>query len=385
MPRIYLDHHSSTPVDPRVFEAMRPWFMEECGNPHASDHAFGWAAHRAVERAREQIAYLIGSEPDEVIFTSGATEANNLALFGVARGLRPYRNELLVSTIDHASVLEPARALQHEGFRVRLLPVKNDGGIHLDRVRAELSDRVALVSVIAVNNEIGTIQPLAELAALCHEAGALFHTDSAQALTATGLNVHAIEVDLMSLSGHKAYGPKGIGALYIRAGLPVRLSPLLFGGGQERGLRPGTLPTALCVGLGEACVVLGREGAVERGRLQRLSVQFLQLLRDKLPSVTVNGGTDNRHPGNLNLCFPSLDAASVVEALQPDLACSTGSACHSGAIEPSHVLTALGLPPHHARASIRFGIGRFTTESDIESAACLIVDAINRVHAVQAA
>ena len=366
---IYMDYQATTPADPRVVEAMQPYWSAMYGNPHSADHAFGWSADAAVETARRHIAALIGADADEIVFTSGATEANNLAVLGIARASPPARKRIVVSAIEHKCVLAAARAAADEGFDVITVPVAAGGIIDPRAVAAVVDGRTALVSVMAVNNEIGTVQPLSEIAALCDAAGAVFHTDAAQALNAFPIDVAMLGVDLMSLSAHKAYGPKGMGALFVRRGLRVRPKPIIHGGGQEGGLRSGTLPTPLCVGFGEACRILAieRDGDVQRMRV--LHDRFLAELLKSVPGLKVNGDQASRHPGNLNLLFPSIDASLLLQHLHPNVAASTGSACTSGQPEPSHVLRAIGLSPEHANASTRFGIGRFTTEHDVDEAA----------------
>ena len=374
---IYMDYQATTPADPRVVEAMQPYWSELYGNPHSADHAFGWSADAAVETSRRHIAALIGADADEIVFTSGATEANNLAVLGIARASPPARKRIVVSAIEHKCVLAAARAAADEGFDVITVPVAAGGIINPRAVAAVVDGRTALVSVMAVNNEIGTVQPLSEIAALCDAAGAVFHTDAAQALNAFPIDVAMLGVDLMSLSAHKAYGPKGIGALFVRRGLRVRPKPIIHGGGQEGGLRSGTLPTPLCVGFGEACRILAneRDGDVERIRLLR--DRFVAELLKTVPGLTVNGDQALRHPGNLNLLFPSMDASRLLQNLHSRVAASTGSACTSGQPEPSYVLRAIGLSPEDANASIRFSIGRFTTEDEIRAAAQYISDAFN--------
>ena len=366
---IYMDYQATTPADPRVVEAMQPYWSAMYGNPHSADHAFGWSADAAVETARGHIAALIGADPDEIVFTSGATEANNLAVLGIARASPPARKRIVVSAIEHKCVLAAARAAADEGFEVITVPVGADGIIDPHAVAAVVDDRVALVSVMAVNNEIGTVQPLSEIAALCAEAGAVFHTDAAQALNALPMDVATLGTDLMSLSAHKAYGPKGTGALYVRHGLFVRPRPIIHGGGQEGGLRSGTLPTPLCVGFGEACRILADELDGEAKRIRILRDRFLAELWKMVPGLMVNGDQVSRHHGNLNLRFPSIDASLLLQNLHPNVAASTGSACTSGQPEPSHVLRAIGLSAEDANASIRFSIGRFTTEEDVDRAA----------------
>ena len=373
---IYMDYQATTPVDPRVVEAMQPYWSAVYGNPHSADHAFGWSADAAIETARGQIAALIGADSDEIVFTSGATEANNLAVLGMARASPPERKRIVVSAIEHKCVLAAARAAAEEGFEVITIPVGADGIVDPCAVAAVLDDGVALVSVMAVNNEIGTVQPLSEIAALCAGAGAAFLTDAAQALNAFSMNVAALGADLMSLSAHKAYGPKGIGALYVRRGLHIRPKPIIHGGGQEGGLRSGTLPTPLVVGFGEACRILVGERDLEVARIGKLRDRLLAKLQAMVRSIEVNGTLLYRHPGNLNIRFQGADASIILQNLHPFLAASSGSACTSGQPEASHVLRALGLSSTEAGESIRLSIGRFTTEEDVDQAVVHLADTV---------
>lgn len=372
---IYMDYQATTPADPRVVDAMKPYWSAMYGNPHSVEHAFGWSADAAVEIARGHIAALIGADPDEIVFTSGATEANNLAVLGIARASPPARKRIVVSAIEHKCVIAAARAATDEGFEVITVPVGTDGIIDQCAIAAAVDDRVALVSVISVNNEIGTVQPLSKIAALCAEAGVVFHTDAAQALNALPIDVATLGIDLISLSAHKAYGPKGIGALFVRRNLHVRPKPIIHGGGQEGGLRSGTLPTPLCVGFGEACRILADERDGDVKRIRVLHDRFFAELLKTVPRLIMNGDQAARHPGNLNLLFPSIDASLLLQNLHPNVAASTGSACTSGQPELSHVLRAIGLSAEDANASIRFGIGRFTTEDDVDQAAWHIGEA----------
>ena len=373
---IYMDYQATTPADPRVVRAMEPYWSEMFGNPHSAEHVFGWTADAAVEKARGQVAALIGADPDEIIFTSGATEANNLAVLGIARASPPTRRRVVVSAVEHKCVLSAARAAAGEGFDVQIIPVGRDGLINMSLLGAAIHEYVALVSVMAVNNEIGTVQPLSEIAALCKTAGVIFHTDAAQALSAIPLDVGAVGVDLMSLSGHKAYGPKGIGALFVRRDLSLRPHPIIHGGGQEGGLRSGTLPTPLCVGFGEACRILAQDRNLEVTRIGFLRDRLLARLLAAVPDLQVNGSLSDRHAGNLNVRFPEADSSLVLQKLHPHLAASSGSACTSGQAETSHVLRALGLSVPEAEASIRLSIGRFTTERDIDLAVGYLAEAV---------
>ncbi len=374
---VYLDYQATTPVDARVLEAMRPYFAEMFGNPHSRQHGPGRVAERAVETARAQVAALIGADPKEVIFTSGATESNNLALKGVARFHRDRKDHLVTCVTEHKCVLESARRLEREGFAVTYLPVAASGLIDLDRLAAAVTERTVLVSVMAVNNEIGVIQPLAEIGALCRARGVHFHTDAAQAVGKIPLDVAVLNIDLMSISGHKTYGPMGIGALYVRRRPRVRLEPLIDGGGQERGLRSGTLPAPLCVGLGEACAIAGREMAAEAARLRALRDRLYDGIAAGLADVVLHGDRERRVPGNLNLGFAGIDSETLMADL-PDLAVSSGSACSSAALEPSYVLRALGVDEAAARGAVRLGVGRFTTESEVDFAVERLVAAVRR-------
>jgi cysteine desulfurase len=382
---IYLDNQASTPVDPRVLEAMMPYFTIDYGNPHSESHVYGQRAMAAIDRARGEIAHLIHADPREIVFTSGATEANNLAIKGAAHFARAHppangspRDHIVTLTTEHKCVLESCAALEREGFRVTYLDVGESGLIDLDHLKAALTERTLLASILAAHNEIGVIQPLAEIGALCRVRGVLFHTDAAQATGKIPLDVEAMKIDLMSLSGHKLYGPKGVGALYVRRRPRVRLEPLIDGGGQERGIRSGTLPTPLCVGFGRACVIAGDEMKGEAARLLQLREHLRASLARKIPGLQVNGDLTHRLPGSLNVSIPGTTAPELIEAC-PSLAISTGSACTSAVVEPSYVLRAIGLSDDRANASIRLGLGRFTTETDIDFAADAIAAAATRL------
>jgi cysteine desulfurase len=374
---VYLDYQATTPTDKRVVDAMMPYFTQEFGNPHSIQHEPGRRAEAAVEHAREQVAHLIGAEAREIVFTSGATESNNLAIKGAARFVRDKagRDHVITAATEHKCVLESARRLESEGVAVTVLPVGPDGQVDPDVLRAAITERTALVSIMAVNNEIGVIAPLAEIGALCRERGVLFHTDAAQAVGKIAVDVEATKIDLLSISGHKLYGPKGVGALYVRRRPRVRLEPLIDGGGQERGMRSGTLPTPLVVGLGEACEIAGREMADEAARLKALRRRLHEGLAARLAGVTLNGDAERRIPGNLNLSFEGVEAEALIARLD-DVAVSSGSACTSASVEPSYVLRALGLPDALANASLRIGLGRFTTEADVDHAVARIADAV---------
>ncbi len=364
---IYLDYQATTPMDPRVLEAMMPYFTTKFGNAASRSHSYGWEAEEGVEKARRQVAAIIGADEKEVIFTSGATESNNLALTGVAKFYKDRRNHIVTVVTEHKCVLDTCRHLEQEGFEVTYLPVKTDGLVDLDVLRAAVTDRTVLVSVMAVNNEIGVIQPLKEIGAICREKGAFFHTDCAQAVGKIKLDVNEMNIDLMSLSGHKIYGPKGIGALYVRRKPRVRLVAMINGGGQERGFRSGTLPTPLCVGFGEACEIAMKEMPAEAERLHRLRDRMLDGLRARLPEIHVNGHLDQRIPGNLNISFAYVEGESLIMGIK-SLSVSSGSACTSASLEPSYVLRALGVDEERAHTSLRIGLGRFTTEAEIDQA-----------------
>jgi cysteine desulfurase len=372
---VYLDYQATTPTDPRVVEAMLPYFTVHFGNPHSKSHGFGREAEEAVETARRQVADLIGAEPREIVFTSGATESNNLAIKGAARFLRSRKNRIVTCVTEHKCVLESCRRLEAEGFELVTVGVGSNGLVDLEALAAAIDERTAVVTIMAVNNEIGVIQPIAEVAALCHQRGALFHTDGAQAVGKIPLDVAAMGIDLMSISGHKIYGPKGIGALYVRRRPRVRLESQMDGGGQERGFRSGTLPTPLCVGLGAACALAASEMDQEAARLGELRDRLLRALMTAIPDMVLNGDMESRIPGNLNLAFPGIEAEMLLVRLK-DIALSTGSACTSAAVEPSYVLRALSLDDALAGASLRIGLGRFTTGTEADYAAGRIISEI---------
>jgi cysteine desulfurase len=376
---VYLDYQATTPLDRRVLDAMLPFFTEKFGNPHSVTHAYGREAEAAVEEARAEVAALIGAESREVIFTSGATEANNLAIKGAAHFHRAFGKDHVVTVVtEHKCVLESAAALEREGFRVTRLPVDAQGLADMAALAAAIDERTSVVSVMAANNEIGVLQPLAEIGALCRARGVLLHSDGAQAVGKVPVDVEAMGLDLLSISGHKVYGPKGIGALYVRRRPRARLVPLFDGGGQERGLRSGTLPTPLCVGLGVAARIAGAEMATEAERLLGLRRRFLAGIRARVPEVTLNGDAERRLPGNLNLSFPGAPALEVMAAC-PGLALSTGSACTAAAVEPSYVLRALGVSDDLAGASLRIGLGRYTIDSEVDFAVDALATAVRRV------
>jgi len=375
---IYLDYQATTPMDPRVLEAMMPYFTHKFGNSGSRSHAYGWEAEEGTERARAQVAKLIGADEKEVIFTSGATESNNLAIRGVAEFYKDRKNHIITTVTEHKCVLDTCRHLEQQGFEVTYLPVKQDGLLDLDVLRAAITDKTVLVSVMAVNNEIGVIQPLAEIGRICRENKVFFHTDAAQAAGKIPLDVEALNIDLMSISGHKIYGPKGIGALYVRRKPRVRLVPIIVGGGQERGFRSGTLPTPLCVGLGEAAEICMKEMESEAKRLKKLQERMLDGLRSRLTDIVVNGDLEHRIPGNLNISFAYVEGESLMMGIK-NLAVSSGSACTSASLEPSYVLRALGVEEEMAHTSLRIGLGRFTTEHEIDTAVDELVRHVNKL------
>lgn len=359
---------------------MLPFFTENFGNPHSRHHAYGWVAEEAVEHARAQIAALIGARAKEIIFTSGATESSNLAIQGLARMHRAKKDHVITVVTEHKCVLDSCRYLESEGFTVTRLGVSQSGLIDLGELEAAIGPRTLLVSVMAVNNEIGVIQPLAEIGTLCRRHGVYFHTDAAQAVGKIALDVDGMNIDLLSLSGHKLYGPKGIGALFVRRKPRIRLQAMMVGGGQELGMRSGTLATPLCVGLGEACRLAGLEMAAERTRLLGLRERLRMGLCDKMTAVQVNGDLEHRIPGNLNLSFAYIEGERLLTVLK-DIAVSAGSACSSASVEPSYVLRALGLDAELAHASLRIGLGRTTSEEEIDYAIAHIVDGVGRLRA----
>ena len=373
---VYLDYQATTPMDPRVLEAMLPYFSGKFGNPHSASHAYGREAETAVEAARAQVAALIGATPREIVFTSGATESNNLALKGAAHFHRASKNHVVTCATEHSCVLETVRHLGREGFAVTILDVHPDGLVDLEWLRQAVSDETVVVSIMAVNNEIGVIQPLAEIGAICRRHGAYFHTDAAQAVGKIPLDVGAMSIDLMSISGHKLYGPKGIGALYVRRKPRVRIEAQIDGGGQERGLRSGTLSPPLCVGLGTACALAAREMADEGARIRALRDRLLEGITSRLDEVSVNGDVEHRIPGNLNLTFAGIDAGQLLAAAD-DLALSTGSACMSASMAPSYVIKALGRDDAAAIASVRIGLGRFTDADQVDHAARRIAEEVS--------
>ncbi len=378
---IYLDYQSTTPMDPRVVEVMIDCMKNDYGNPHSRTHSLGWKAEEMVEIARKNVAELIGADPKEIFFTSGATESNNIAIKGVAHFYGATgRNHVITIATEHKCVINSVRDLEQEGFSVTFLPVQQNGLIDLKQLEAAITDKTCLVSIMAVNNEIGVIQPLAEIGALCRKKGAFFHTDAAQAFGKISLDVNAMNIDLMSISGHKIYGPKGIGAIYLRRKPRVRIKPIFSGGGQERGIRAGTLPTPLVVGLGKAAEIAKNEMQKDFSHIKKLSDKLFDGVT-KLTHVYLNGDLDQRYIGNLNFSFAGIEGESMIMAIK-DLAVSSGSACTSSSLEPSYVLHALGVSDDLAHTSIRFGIGRFTTEEEVDYAINLIASKVDKLRAL---
>ncbi|HXF99804.1 MAG TPA: IscS subfamily cysteine desulfurase [Bacteroidota bacterium] len=378
---VYLDNHATTRVDHRVLDAMLPYFTEHYGNAASRQHEFGWRAEAAVENARKHIAALIGASPEEIVFTSGATESINLALKGVAEGYTLRGKHMITAATEHKAVLDCCKRLERYGFRITVLPVDRHGAVDLDALRAALSSETILVSIMAANNEIGTIAPVEEIGKICRERGVLFHTDATQAVGKIPMNVSRMSIDLMSFSAHKMYGPKGIGALFVRSASPrLQLAPLIDGGGHERGLRSGTLNVPAIVGFGEAARIASMEMAQEQERIGRLRDTFVARLQASVRDMWLNGHPTNRLAGNANITFRHANADKVMMEMK-DVAVSSGSACSSAQPEPSHVLRAIGLSVDDAKCSLRFGLGRFTTAEEIEYAATRVVESVEKVRA----
>ncbi len=376
---IYMDYHATTPVDPRVLETMLPYFNETFGNAASRNHSFGWTAEQAVDKARQQIAELIGASPKEIIFTSGATESNNLAIKGVAEMYAERGNHIITVTTEHKAVLDTCKRLQKHGCEVTFLPVSKDGLIDLDQLRAAITARTILISVMYANNEIGVLQPVREIGQIAKEHGVLFHSDATQAVGKVPVNVIEDHIDLMSISAHKIYGPKGIGALYVRRKNPrVQLTAQMDGGGHERGMRSGTLNVTGIVGLGAACAVCQQEMAEESARLKSLRDRLKAKLEGALDEVYVNGSMEHRLPNNLNMSFAYVEGESLLMGIK-DVAVSSGSACTSATLEPSYVLKALGISDDMAHTSLRFGLGRFNTEEEVDYVAERVIEAVTRL------
>lgn len=379
---IYLDNNSTTRVDPRVLEAMLPYFGEKYGNAASRTHAFGWEAEEAVKQARGQVAGLIGASPREIVFTSGATESDNLAIKGAAAMYRSKGNHIVTVATEHKAVLDVCKRLERDGCLLTYLPVDSFGRVSPEQVAAAMTERTILVSVMAANNEVGTLQPIATIGQLCKERSVLFHTDAAQAAGKAPLDVETMGIDLCSLSAHKMYGPKGVGALFVRRRQPhVRLEPLIDGGGHESGLRSGTLPVPLIVGFGLACELCQQEMLAEARRLQLLRDRLARGIMDQLEGVSLNGHPTERLAGNLNLSFADVRGDALLMALT-DVAVSSGSACTSANPEPSYVLRALGIGDELAHSSLRFGLGRFTTETEVDHVIDAVVRTVQRLRAM---
>jgi cysteine desulfurase len=376
---IYMDNHATSPMDPRVLEAMLPYFSQKFGNAASRNHSFGWEAEQAVENAREQIAKLIGSSAKEIIFTSGATESDNLAIKGIAEMYKERGNHIITQVTEHKAVLDTCKRLEKYGYRVTYLPVKADGLIDMEDLRRAIDDKTILVSIMFANNEIGAVQPVAQIGKLCHEKGVIFHSDGVQALGKIPIDVNAMNIDVLSLTAHKLYGPKGVGALYVRRRNPrVQISAQIDGGGHERGMRSGTLNVPSIVGFGKACEIAGQEMAAEAARLQTMRDYLRNKLESALDYVEVNGSWEHRLPGNLNMSFVYVEGESLLMGIN-DVAVSSGSACTSATLEPSYVLKALGLGDDVAHSSIRFGLGRFNTQAEVDYVADKVIGIVKKL------
>ncbi len=376
---IYMDNHATSPIDPRVLEAMMPYLTGIFGNAASRNHSFGWEAEGAVEKAREQVAKLIGATAKEIIFTSGATESNNLALKGIAEMYRERGNHIITQVTEHKAILDTCKRLEKSGYRVTYLPVKADGLIDLEDLKRAFDEKTILVSIMFANNEIGVVQPVAEIGKMCRERGVLFHSDGVQAVGKIPVDVNSMNIDVLSLSGHKIYGPKGVGALYVRRRNPrVQISEQINGGGHERGMRSGTLNVPGIVGLGKACEISGQEMAAEGERLSKLRDKLKAKLEGALDYIHVNGSMEHRLPNNLNISFVYVEGESLLMGIN-DVAVSSGSACTSATLEPSYVLKALGLGDDVAHSSIRFGLGRFNTEAEVDYVADKVIDIVKKL------
>lgn len=376
---IYMDHHATTPVDPRVLDAMLPYFSEKFGNASSRNHPFGWAAEEAVENARAQVAALLGAAPKEIIFTSGATESDNLMLKGVAEAYRHKGNHIITQATEHKAVLDVCKRLEKTGFEVTYLPVQRDGRVDPEDVREAITSKTILITVMYANNEIGTIEPIAQIGKIAKEYGVFFAVDAAQAVGKVPMDVRKDNVDLLAISGHKLYGPKGVGALYVRRDNP-RVQPvaIIDGGGHERGWRSGTLNVPGIVGLGAACEIARREMSEESGRIAQLRDRLQRALQAKLDGVSVNGSLEHRLPNNLNMSFAHVDGEALLMGIN-DVAVSSGSACTSATLEPSYVLKALGVDEDLAHSSIRFGLGRFNTQEEVDYVVNKVVEVVSKL------
>jgi len=374
-----MDNHATSPMDPRVLEAMLPFFTAKFGNAASRNHSFGWEAEQAVETAREQIAKLIGATAKEIIFTSGATESNNLAIKGIAEMYRERGNHIITQVTEHKAVLDTCKRLEKYGYRVTYLPVKADGLIDLEDLKRAIDDKTILVSIMAANNEIGVLQPIREIGKICHEKNVIFHTDAVQAVGKVPVNVIADNIDVLSLTAHKIYGPKGVGALYVRRRNPrVQIAAQIDGGGHERGMRSGTLNVPGIVGLGKACEIADAEMENEAAYLRGLRDRLNDKLQSELDYIHVNGSMEHRLPGNLNVSFVYVEGESLLMGIN-DVAVSSGSACTSATLEPSYVLKALGLGDDVAHSSIRFGLGRFNTKAEVDYVAAKVIDIVKKL------
>jgi cysteine desulfurase len=381
---IYMDNHATTPTDPRVLEEMLPYFGEKFGNAASCNHEFGWTAQKAVESARERIAQLIGAAAKEIVFTSGATESDNLAIKGVAEAHKAKGDHIITVATEHKAVLDSCKRLEKSGYRVTYLPVRRDGLIDLEVLREAVEEKTILVTIMAANNEIGVLQPVAEIGKICRERGVIFHTDATQAVGKIPVNVEKQNIDLLSISAHKMYGPKGVGALYVREENPrVEIAAGLDGGGHELGMRSGTLNVPGVVGLGKACAIAFEEMAEEAVRIKKLRDRLCRQITEQLDGCLINGSMEQKHrlPGNLNMSFANVEGESLLMGLN-DVAVSSGSACNSGSVESSYVLKALGLNEEQAQSSLRFGIGRLNTEAEIDYVAKRVVETVQQLRAL---
>ena len=375
---IYLDYQSTTPCDPQVIDKMMPYFKQEFGNPHSRNHKFGWTAEEACEKARAQIAQLIKADPREIVYTSGATESNNLAIKGIMDFYGDTKKHIITCVTEHKCVLETCRILEQKGYKITYLPVQSNGLIDLNLLKSAITQDTALVSLMMVNNEIGVIQPVKKIGAICREHGVFFHTDAAQSVGKIDIDVNDMNIDLLSISSHKLYGPKGIGALYVRRKPRVRIIAQINGGGQERGMRSGTLSPALCVGFGEACAVAEKNMHTEHARFKNLWEQSYNTLSNQLPEIYLNGDKKDRFFGNLNISFAYVEGESLLGYLK-HIALSSGSACTSASLEPSYVLRALGVSEELAHTSLRIGFGRFTTDDEVNNMINSIIGAVTKL------
>jgi cysteine desulfurase len=375
---IYMDYHATTPTDPRVVEAMLPYFTQHFGNAASRNHPFGWEAEEAVDKARKQVADLIGANAKEIVFTSGATESDNLAIKGVAEMYREKGNHIITCVTEHKAVIDTCKRLEKDGYRVTYLPVQKDGRISLDGLRAAITDKTILISIMTANNEIGVIQPIAEIGAIAKEKGILFHTDAVQAVGKVPFNVNDLKVDLASITAHKMYGPKGVGALYVRRKPRVRITAQIDGGGHERGMRSGTLNVPAIVGFGKAAELARTEMATEAARLLKLRERLREAIQSQVDHTFINGSMEHRLPGNLNISFAYVEGEAMLMGLK-DVAVSSGSACTSASLEPSYVLRAIGVEEELAHTSIRFGLGRFNTEEEVDFVVKTVVDKVKKL------